>query len=95
MSWYTQWKGTPQDCIDHIRKKHNVVDSVKMAGLGKWFPPWTVTRAEWHTALKSKVSGISTDGALFSKHGAQLVHHYYWVSSNWAVHASLRGSYMV
>ena len=68
VSWCTQWKGTPHDCIDHICKKHNVDDSVKMASLGKWFPPWTVTRAEWHTALKSKVSGISTGAALFSEH---------------------------
>ena len=35
VSWCTQWKGTPQDCIDHIRKKHNVGDSVKTASLGK------------------------------------------------------------
>ena len=70
MSWCTKWKGTPQDCIDHIRKKHNVGDSVKTVSLGKWFPPWTVTRAEWHTVLKPKVSGISTDVALFSEHGA-------------------------
>ena len=94
VSWCTQWKSTPQDCIDHIRKKHNVGDSVKTASLGKWFPPWTVTRAEWHTALKPKVSGIYTDTALFSEHGAQLVHHYR-VSRDCAAHASLRGSYMI
>ena len=47
VSWCTQWKGTPHDCIDHIRKKHNVGDSVKTASLVKWFPPWTVTKAEW------------------------------------------------
>ena len=29
MSWCTQWKGTPQNYIDHIRKKHYVPDSVK------------------------------------------------------------------
>ena len=86
MTWYTQWKGTPQDCIDHIRRKHNVGDLVKTASLGKWFPPWTVKRA--------KVSGISTNSALFSEHGAQLVHHYR-VSGDCAAHASLRGSYMV
>ena len=67
---------TPQDCIVHIRARHHVDDSVKTASLGKWFPPWTVARAAWHAALKPKVSGISTDGVLFSKHGAQLVYHY-------------------
>ena len=61
VSWCTQWNGTPHDCIDHIRKKHNVGDSVKTASLGNGFPPWTVTRAEWYTALKHKVSGISKD----------------------------------
>ena len=44
VSWYTQWKDTPQDCVDHIRKKHSVNDSVKAANLGRWFPSWTVTR---------------------------------------------------
>ena len=89
MSWGTQWKGTPQDCIDHIRAKHHVGDSVKTASLGKWFPPWTVTRATWHTALKPKVSGISTDTALFSEHGVQLVHHCR-VFGDCVAHASLR-----
>ena len=45
VSWCTQWKGTPQDCVDHVRQKHNVGDSVKTASLGKWFPMWTITRA--------------------------------------------------
>ena len=31
VSWCTQWKGTPQDCVDHIRKTHYVNDSVKAA----------------------------------------------------------------
>ena len=51
----------PQDCIDHIRVWHHVGISVKTANLGKWFPPWTVTRSAWNTALKTNVSGISTD----------------------------------
>ena len=44
MSWCKEWKGTPQDCINHVRQKHNVGDSVKTVSQGKWFPPWTVTR---------------------------------------------------
>ena len=78
-------EGTPQHCIDHIHKKHNVDDSE--ASLGK-------TRAEWHTALKPKVSGISTDAALFSEHGAQLVHHYR-MFGDCAAHASLQGLFMI
>ena len=42
--------GTPQDCVDHIRKTHYMNDSAKAANLGRWFPPWMVTRAAWHTA---------------------------------------------
>ena len=76
VSWCTQWKGTSQDCIDHINSRHHVGVTVKTANLGKWFPPWTVTQAALNTVVKSNVSGISTDVVLFSEHGAQLVHHY-------------------
>ena len=37
VSWCTQWKGTPQDCIDHIRKKDNVGDSVRRPVWGNGF----------------------------------------------------------
>ena len=53
-----------------------------------------VTRAPWHTALKAKVSGVSTDTALFSAHGFQLVHHYR-VFKQCAAHASLCGTFMI
>ena len=43
--------------------------TVKAANLGKWFPPWTVSRETWREALKPNVSGISTDIILFSEHG--------------------------
>ena len=43
--WCTQWKGIPQDCIDHIWAKHHVGVSVRTASLGKWFPHWTASRA--------------------------------------------------
>ena len=39
--WCTQWKGTQQDCVYHIRLVHAVPTSVKAVNLGKWFPPWT------------------------------------------------------
>ena len=64
------------DCIDYDRLRHHVGLLVKTANLGKWFPPWTVTRTAWNAALTQTVSGISTDVVLFSEHGAQLVHHY-------------------
>ena len=44
--------------------------------LGRNIPPWTVTRAEWCKAMKSHVSGVSTDVLLFSESGSSPVHHY-------------------
>ena len=69
VSWCSQWKGTAQDCIEHIRLRHLVGTSLKTANLGKWFPPWTVTRPAWYAVLKPNVSGIATDVVLFSEHG--------------------------
>ena len=56
VSWCTQWKGTPQDCVDHIRSPHAMLTSVTAANLGKWFPPWTVFLEMWCEVLKSHVS---------------------------------------
>ena len=94
VSWFTQWKGTPRECMDHVRAKHHVNDSVKTASMGKWFPPWTVTRTAWKAAFKPKVSGISTDAALFREHEAQLVNHYR-VLGDCVAHAALRGQFMI
>ena len=93
VSWCIQWKGTPKDCIDHIRARHHVGDSVKTANLWRWFPPWTVSRVTWHTALRTNVSGLSTDMMLFRENGARPVHHYR-VFAELKSHLLLRGSYM-
>ena len=61
VSWCTIWKGTPQDCMDHLRLAHAVPASVKTANLGKWFLPWTVKRQTWSDALNPRISNISTD----------------------------------
>ena len=71
-----QWKGTSQDCVDHIRLSHAVPHTVKAANLGKWFPQWAVSRETWREALNSHVSGVSTDVILLSENGAPLIHHY-------------------
>ena len=44
VTWCTVWKGTAQDCVDHLRKTHKISQSVKAANLARYFPPWTVTR---------------------------------------------------
>ena len=84
VSWCTTWKGTPQDCVDHIRQKHSEPNFAKAANLVRWFPPWA--RAVWHKAMKSHVSGVSSDVLLFSESGSSLVHH--------PAQASLRGKFM-
>ena len=35
--WCTVWKGTAQDCIDHMRRIHRLPLSVKVANLAKYF----------------------------------------------------------
>ena len=76
VSWCTVWKGTPQDCIDHICGAHDVPWEITSASLEKYLPPWTVTRKVWSDSLTSQHSGISTDVLSFSDIGLSLVHHY-------------------
>ena len=76
VSWCTVWKGTPQDCMDHVRGAHAVSPEVKTACLGQFFPPWTVRREIRTDALKPCHSGISTNVLLFSEMSLALVHHY-------------------
>ena len=76
VSWYTVWKGTPQDCNDHIRGAHDIPLEFKTASLAKYFPPWTVQRQIWADALLPCHSGVSTDVLLFSEMQLALVYHY-------------------
>ena len=59
------WKGTPQDCMDHLRVAHAVPTTIKSVNLGKCFPPWTVRRQTWTDILKPSNSWTSTDVLLF------------------------------
>ena len=76
VSWCTVWKGTPQDCMDHVRGAHDVPWEVKSASLEHFLPPWTVRRQVWTDSLEPQHSGISTDILLFSDIHLSLVHHY-------------------
>ena len=82
----------PQDCVDHIRLAHAVPATEKAANLGRWFPPWTVSRDKWCEALNSSVSGVSMDALLFSQSCVPLVHRYQVIVCS---DVSLRGNYMV
>ena len=93
VSWCTQWKGTLQDCIDHIRLVHSVPVTVKAGNLGRRLPPWIVTQDMWRVALKATVSGVSTDALLFRWCGTPLVHRY-CVFGGGGAHVSLRGNFM-
>ena len=81
VSWCTVWKGTPQDCMDHIRVAHDVPWEAKLASLEQFIPPWTVRRQVWSDSLKQCHSGISTDMLLFSDINLSLIHHYRYTSA--------------
>ena len=76
VGWCPVWKGTSQDCVDHMRRAHNTPISVKAGNLARWFPPWTVTREQWHSMSRPSVSGIAIDTFLFSRIGTPLFHRY-------------------
>ena len=39
VTWCTVWKDTPQDCVDHMSRVHDIPQLVKAANLARWFPP--------------------------------------------------------
>ena len=61
VSWCTVWKGTPQDCMEHLRNGHDVPWISKTASIERFVPPWTVRRELWMESLRLEHSGISTD----------------------------------
>ena len=91
--WCTIWKGTAQDCIDHMRCTHKVPLSVKAANLAKYFPAWTVTRDQWSDMLMSCISGVEIDTLLFSRVGSPLCHWCRLISRTGS-HAAFRGTYL-
>ena len=94
VDWCPVWKGTSQDCVDHMRIAHNTPISVKAGNLARWFPPWTVTREQWHSMSRPSVSGIAIDTFLFSRIGAPLFHRYR-VFDRLGSHPAFRGPYYV
>ena len=93
MTWCMVWKGTPQDCVDHMRKAHDIPPLVKAANLARWFPPWSVTREQWSSMTRLAVSGIAVDILLFSRIGVPLFHRYR-VFDRPGTLSSFRGTYM-
>ena len=88
------WKGTAQDCADHMRRAHDILPLGKAANLARWFPPWTVTREQWSSVSRPAVSGIAVDTLLFSRIGVPLFHRYL-VFSRPGTHGAFRGTNML
>ena len=61
-----------------------------LKNVAKFFPPWTVTRDVWQTALRPDVSGIAVDARLFHEAGCRLVHRYRVYKDRFP-HPALRG----
>ena len=93
VTWCTVWKGTAQDCVDHMRWAHDILPVVKAANLARWFPPWTVTREQWTSMTQPAISGVVVDTLLFSRIGVPLFHRYRVISRS-GTHGAFRGSYM-
>ena len=93
VGWCPVWKGTSQDCIDHMRRAHNTPILLKAGNLARWFPPWTVTREQWHNMSRPSVSGIAIDTFLFSRIGMPLFHRYR-VFDRFGSHPAFRKPYM-
>ena len=93
VGWCPVWKGTSQDCIDHMRRAHNSPMTMKAGDLARWFPPWTVTREQWHNMSRPSVSGIAIDTFLFSRIGIPLLHRYR-VFDRFGSHPAFRTPYM-
>ena len=91
--WCTVWKGTSQDCVDHMRKAHDTPVFVKAGNMARWFPPWTVNREQWHSMSRPSVSGIAIDTFMFSRIGMPLFHRYR-VFDRQGSHPAFRGTYM-
>ena len=87
--WCTVWKGTAQDCIDHMRRIHKVPLSVKVANLARFFPPWTVTREQWADMMMPSISGVAIDTLLSSRIGSPLCHRHRIISRTGS-HAAFR-----
>ena len=93
IAWCTTWKGSPQDCLEHLRNGHDAPWISKTASIEKYAPPWTVRRKLWTDSLRVEHSGISTDILLFSEVELSLTQHYR-VYRGGLPHAGFRTDYI-
>ena len=93
VSWCTVWKGTPHDCMDHVRGRTMFLGTLSRPVSSSLFPSWTVRRQVWSDSLEQHHSGISTDILLFSDINLSLV-HYYQIRKRGLPHIAFRRNYM-
>ena len=93
IAWCTTWKGSPQDCLEHVRSGHDAPLVSKTASIEKFAPLWTVRRRVWTDSLRVDSSGISMDILLFSEVGMPLTQHYR-VYKGGLPHAVFRTDYL-
>ena len=84
------WKGSVRACLEHLSEKHGGSSFFALKNVAKFFPPWTVSRSIWQTALLPDVLGIAVDTRLFHEAGCRLVHRYH-VYKDPFPHPALRG----
>ena len=53
VSWCTVWRGSPHDCMEHLRNGHDVPWISKTASIERFAPPWTVRRKLWMEWMES------------------------------------------
>ena len=90
VEWCAVWKGSVHDCLGHLNDRHGGSTFFALKNVAKFFPPWTVTRDAWQTALCPDVSGIAVAARLFHEAGCRLV-HMYCVYKDPFPHPALRG----
>ena len=90
IAWCTTWKGSPQDCLEHLRNGHDTPWISKTACIEKYAPPWTVRRDLWTDSLRVEHSGISTNMLLFSELGLSLTQHYRCIEAVYPMQCSAR-----
>ena len=80
----------PGGMVHCLQDKHGGSQYMAVYNLGKIFPPWTVSRDFWLTAICPDVSGIAVDVRLFHEAGCRLVHKHR-VYKDPFPHPALRG----
>ena len=76
VEWCAVWKGSVRACQEHLMEKHGGSSLFDLQNVTKFFPPWTVARHVWQTALRPDVSEVAVDARLFHESGCRLVHRY-------------------